>query len=138
MTGLSNYLIGQETLILILVGFSLFTFVASLLLIPWLIIRVPAGYFHDKERPPTPWRNQHPLLRGIILVVKNLLGGVLVILGLLLLILPGQGLLTILAGIILLDFPGKFHFQRWLVQKRPVLRSVNWLRHRGGVRPLEF
>ena len=47
-----------------------------------------------------------------------------------------QGLLTILIGIMLTDFPGKYKLERWLVRKRPVLTSINWLRQRAGKSPL--
>ena len=47
------------------------------------------------------------------------------------LVLPGQGILTILAGIMLLDFPGKHRLLRWIVAHPQVLRTLNWLRRRG-------
>jgi len=67
---------------------------------------------------------------------KNVLGGVFILVGIVLLALPGQGLLTILVGVMLLNFPGKFAFERWLVTRRPILRSVNWLRRRARRAPL--
>ncbi|MEX0964235.1 MAG: hypothetical protein WDZ52_09385 [Pseudohongiellaceae bacterium] len=54
------------------------------------------------------------------------------------LILPGQGLLTILIGVVLVDFPRKYKFQRWLISLGPVLKSANWLRRKGGREPLEI
>jgi hypothetical protein len=71
-----------------------------------------------------------------MLVVKNLLGCLFVVAGLLMLVLPGQGLLSILIGIILLDFPGKYSVERWLISRPPVLHTVNWLRRRAGRPPL--
>ncbi len=38
---------------------------------------------------------------------RNLYGGLLIIAGVIMLFTPGQGLLTLLAGFLLLDFPGK-------------------------------
>jgi len=55
--------------------------------------------------------------------------------GLFMLVLPGQGILTILAGLVLLDFPGKFLFLRWLVRKEKVLKSLNWIRKKGKKEP---
>jgi hypothetical protein len=52
------------------------------------------------------------------------------------LLLPGQGVLTILIGIVLLDFPGKYRLERWAVRHRPVYRSINWLRR--GREPIEL
>jgi hypothetical protein len=48
------------------------------------------------------------------------------------LIVPGQGLLTVAVGLTLVDFPGKFHLERWLATRGPVWRSINWLRKRAG------
>ncbi|MDG2091404.1 MAG: hypothetical protein P8J61_09990 [Gammaproteobacteria bacterium] len=59
----------------------------------------------------------------------------MVIIGLFLLVLPGQGILTLLAGFILLDFPGKFLFLRWLARKEKVLNSLNWVRKKGNKEP---
>jgi hypothetical protein len=69
-------------------------------------------------------------------VLKNALGIVLVVAGLVMLIVPGQGLLTIAVGLMLIDFPGKYRLERWLATRRPVWRSINWLRKRAGRAPL--
>ena len=55
--------------------------------------------------------------------------------GLLMLVLPGQGILTLLAGLVLLDFPGKFLLLRWLARKDRILRSLNWIRKKGHKEP---
>jgi len=52
------------------------------------------------------------------------------------LVLPGQGLLTILAGLVLLHFPRKHELLRWIVSRPAVLASANWVRHRAGRPPL--
>ncbi len=49
------------------------------------------------------------------------------------LFLPGQGLLTILAGILILDFPGKYKLEHYLISKPVVLDSLNWIRRRHNV-----
>jgi len=54
----------------------------------------------------------------------------------LMLVLPGQGLLTIFVGLMLLDFPGKYQVERRAVSYKPILRSINWLRQRVGRDPL--
>lgn len=119
-------------------------FAASLALIvftpfgvAWAVIRLPADYFtENRHRPLESWQ-QHRVLRPVLLVVKNLLGVVLLIAGLLMLLVPGQGLLTIAVALILLDFPGKFRLERWLASRRAVWRSLNWLRKRARRKPLE-
>jgi len=51
------------------------------------------------------------------------------------LLLPGQGLLTILIGLLLLDFPGKRALELRLL-RRPALRGfLDRMRQRRGVPP---
>ena len=52
--------------------------------------------------------------------------------GLLMLFLPGQGVITLLAGLMVMNHPGKFVFEPWLIQRPHVLSAVNWLRARHG------
>ena len=78
------------------------------------------------------------LVRCVVLLIKNLLGFVFILLGLAMLVLPGQGLLTLLIGVLLLNVPGKYRFERWLIQQPSVNKAVSWLRQRAGRRPLEF
>lgn len=119
-----------------LAGFSLLLTCVSLLLVPWLIVRLPADYFVGDKRRRAAWALRHPLLRWSVLIVRCLAGPLLVLMGLLLLALPGQGLLTILVGMLVAAYPGKYRVERWLVGRPPVLRSINWLRQRAGRDPL--
>jgi hypothetical protein len=109
------------------IALSLLTPVA----VGWAIVQLPVDYFARKQRRPLSTWEEHPLLRPIYLIAKNLLGLVLVIAGIAMLVLPGQGLLTIVVGVILLNFPGKFRLERWLATREPVWRSLNWLRRRA-------
>ena len=117
---------------------SVFTFIATLIVVPWLVIKIPADYFSPQKRHVMLWREEHPVVRWTLLLIKNLLGAVLLLLGLGMLIFPGQGLLTILVGLILLDFPGKFRFERWIISKKQILRTVNWLRQKRKREALKF
>lgn len=114
---------------------SLLTFLVSLILLPILILAIPKDYFVEEQRHPMSWNKSGYFFRMSVLALKNLLGIILFFMGLLMLVLPGQGILTILAGLVLLDFPGKFLFLRWLVQKEKVLRSLNWVRKKGNKDP---
>nr|PZN22770.1 MAG: hypothetical protein DIU78_15115 [Pseudomonadota bacterium] len=125
----------------VLVGLALFsvvTFVGSVVGVPYFLTRLPADYFTHHERAvlgmPEP---RLPPWRILLRVLKNLLGAILVLLGILFLVLPGQGLLTILVGVFLLDFPGKRRFERWLIARPAVFRAINALRHRAGRPSLE-
>ena len=118
--------------------FSGVIFVGSLLIVPWLIVRIPEDYFLPRSRPRLPFADRHPILRWTGLIIKNLFGAMLVVAGLAMLLLPGQGLLTIAVGVLLMDFPGKHHLEGKIIRTRPVSRSVNWLRKKAKVRPLRF
>ena len=48
------------------------------------------------------------------------------------LVLPGQGILTIIVGLVLMDFPGKYGAERWAVSRGPVLPAINWIRAKAG------
>ena len=85
-------------------------------------------------------RNRIRSVRSVFLVLKNLLGGALVLIGLVL-SLPlvfGQGVLTMLIGISLLDLPGKRKLELSIVRREPVRKSMDWMRRRAGRPPLEL
>ena len=114
---------------------SLLSAAATLLTIPWVIARLPADYFHHSHRQHWRASQRPPAIALVFGVVKNLVGAVLLVLGVVMLFIPGQGLLTILVGLLLMNFPGKYRLERWLVQRPGVLRSLNWLRKRHGRPP---
>jgi hypothetical protein len=118
-------------------GLSAVTFVLTLAAIPLLVVRIPADYFSREHRGTTLWSDRHPVIRGVLLVAKNMLGMVFVLAGIAMLMLPGQGLLTILVGLLLINFPGKYQLEKWLVTRTPVLRAANWLRSRSGYPPIQ-
>ncbi|MDY6831490.1 MAG: PGPGW domain-containing protein [Thermodesulfobacteriota bacterium] len=117
---------------------SLAVFIGTLVLVPWLAARIPADYFTHGRRHKGPLSDEHPALRILLMAGKNLLGILVIAAGLVMLVLPGQGLLTLFLGVLLLDFPGKYRLERWVVSRGPVLRTVNRLRRRAGRRPLEM
>ena len=116
---------------------SLLTVAATLAAVPWVVGRLPADYFCRERRES--WRSGGgvPVLAQVVAVLKNLLGLVLVVVGAIMLVTPGQGVLTILAGLLVMNFPGKYRLERWLVMRPGVLRALNWLRRRRGQAPFE-
>ena len=115
---------------------SIVVFVGSLLATPALVIRIRPDYFAQDERLPSRWASQHSVVREMLRIGKNVLGCVFVLAGIAMLVLPGQGLLTLLVGFLMVEFPGKYRFEKWLVGRRYVLRPINWLRQRAGRSPL--
>lgn len=82
-----------------------------------------------------PLKELTPLSRGTFILwhlVKNLSGAALMLLGLLLLFLPGQGLLTLFAGTMLADLPGKKALMRRLLGAKGVKAAVEHLRVKYG------
>jgi len=123
---------GNETAIWWLAASAMITFIATLIAVPILIVRIPTDYFLRKKLRSRPWANHHPAIRAMLMIGKNLLGYIFVVAGLIMLVLPGQGIFTILIGVMLLNFPGKYQLEQWIVARRPVLHSINWLRRRAG------
>lgn len=128
----------NERLVALLAVVSIVTFVASLIIVPWLLVRLPSDYFVRSRRTPSALRAAHPVLRLALLIAKNVLGVVLLGGGIAMLVLPGQGLLTMVLGISLIDFPGKYALERALVRRRAVHKSINWIRRKGGREPIEI
>jgi hypothetical protein len=128
----------NETVFWWLTVTSIIAFFATLIIVPWFIIRIPSDYFSNSniERRRTPWSNQHPLVRRILLAGRNVLGYVFIVVGIAMLVLPGPGILTVVVGIILLNFPGKYRLERWMVERRPVICSINWLRRWAKKTPI--
>jgi hypothetical protein len=120
-------------------GLFLLSFVISLVAIGVLVVFLPPKFFldgHDRQL----WVDRHPAIRWTGIIAKNLLGVLLVLVGLGLSLpgIPGQGLLTVLVGIVLLDFPGKRRLERTIVGRRRVLAALNRLRARFHRPPLEL
>ena len=114
---------------------SLTLFVVSLAVIPWLVTKIPADYFHAEYRR-SKVTGVKPLPIQLLLGLKNLLGFLLILLGLVMLVLPGQGILTIVIGLFLMNFPGKYKLERALVSRPKVLNSLNWIRAKAQKPPL--
>jgi len=131
-----QWIAGNETVLLWLTAASLVTFVATLIAVPWWLERVPADYFTHARRQRKAAAVRHPVIRALEMIGKNLLGLFFLLTGIVMLILPGQGLLTILAGVLLLNFPGKRRLEAWIISRGIVLQSINWLRQRKGHPPL--
>ena len=111
---------------------SFVTFVGTLIVVPWLVARIPADYFVRPREVKSDFRGRHAATAIVTKTLKNFVGVVFVAAGIAMLILPGQGLLTILIGIMLIDFPGKRRFELALIRRRHVLNAVNWMRRKAG------
>lgn len=107
---------------------SIISFFGSLIIIPRLIINLPPDFFLKRKKSVSV--KQIVVFRVTFFLLKNFLGFLLFLCGILMLFIPGQGLLTMFLGLVLLDFPGKYKLQLYCLKVRPVRRSLNWIRRK--------
>lgn len=122
----SNY----KTYILWLATISLFVFIFSLVSIKWLVALIPTDYFVKKNISKS--KKSYSLLWLMSIIVKNIIGYTLILGGILMLVLPGQGLFTILMGLILSNYPGKYTIEKRIISIPSILKTINWLRKKSN------
>ncbi len=115
---------------------SLTIFIISILSIRWLVLLIPENYF--KEKKNSIFKEEYFFYWIAFKFIKNSLGYLLIIGGILMLVLPGQGILTIFIGMILSDYPGKYHIEKKIIQSSIILRTINSIRKKSGKKSLKF
>ena len=123
----------NQGLLLALGAGSVVMFVGTLVAVPVVICRLPCDIYVRRRVP----RARPAGLGPVLALVRNLCGLAIVAAGILMLVLPGQGILTIVIGIMLVDFPGKHALERRLIGHPRVIDAMNALRERFGRPPLE-
>ncbi len=101
---------------------SVTVFVASALAIPVALVRMPSDYFVRPRVKP----------RLAVQVMRNIVGGFFVLIGVMMLVLPGQGVLTMLLGVAMLEIPLRDRLIRTMLGNARVRAAVDRLRHRAG------
>lgn len=134
---MTAFIYDHEALLLWLTIASVIGLVASLVLIPWILIQIPSDYFSHKKRQKHEWHNDLPILRLVFLLMKNILGVIFIISGIIMLFIPGQGIITIIIGVILADFPYKYRIEQWIISHPAILRYINELRAQAKQSPIE-
>lgn len=112
--------------------------VGGLVIVGIVLVRLPQTYFVG-EAPSKPlWADKPPAVRWTGRILKNVAGLIAVAAGLALALptIPGPGLLVVLGGLGLLDFPGKRRLEKWLIRRPMVHRTANRIRKRHGKPPL--
>lgn len=117
---------------------SVVLLVVSLIVFPLVVAFLPKDYFVRERRDPAHQKRRHPVVWLSLAVLKNVIGFALISAGIAMLVLPGQGILTILMGLALTNFPGKFRLERRLVRLPSVGRALNRLRSIAGKPMLEI
>jgi hypothetical protein len=115
---------------------SVVTFFGTMIAIPVMVARMPSDYFLYDRSDLVRYRKMHPAWSLLTVVVKNVLGVLFIAAGLAMLLLPGQGVLTILIGITLVSFPRKRRLELAFIRMRSVHRAVNWIRSKAGREPI--
>lgn len=102
----------------------------SLALVLRVVLALPADYFEREPERRRPWSPAR--------IARNLGGLLIIVVGALLSIpgIPGQGVLTMLVGVLLVDFPRRRRLERALLSRPGVLPVLNRLRARFGRPPL--
>jgi hypothetical protein len=117
-------------------GISVALAIGSLALATAVIVAWPPTRFTHGPLPS----ERHPVIRALGLVAKNIAGAILLLLGFVMALpgIPGQGVLTMIIGLTLVDFPGKRGIERRILRHRRVLDAINRLRARFHRPPLEM
>ena len=113
---------------------SIISFISLCLAVPFIIIYLPKDYLISDHNPHT----LPNIVRTPYTVLKNAFGGFLVLAGLAMLVLPGQGLLTLFIGLSLMNMPGKRNLIRRFACYSPIIHTINRLRKRAGKPALEI
>lgn len=117
---------------------SLALLIATALLVPIFVGRLPVDEFITERPPQHAWRESHPIGSLALRITRNAFGAICVAAGIAMLIMPGQGLLTLFAGVLLLEFPGKRRLVLFIVSKRIAQRTLNWMRRKRRVPEFYF
>jgi hypothetical protein len=139
MTAWLNDIWASMTLGRVLLGTGLFvlSIIISFAAIGLVMVKIPPNYFSSHYQrdflPDSPW-----VVRWGAVIAKNIAGVFLILLGIVLSLpgVPGQGFLTILLGLIILDIPGKRPIESKIIQRPAVLAAINKLRLKYGKPPL--
>ena len=122
------WLMGYSSILIGLGGLSVLILVFSIAGMGWFIAQIPEDYFIHDKRQAKHWNKYSSQARIAIIIFKNIFGGIMLVGGLFLLVLPGQGLLTIIIGLLLIDYPGKFQLEQKIISIPSIFRSLNWFR----------
>ncbi len=118
-----------------IVGCSTLMFFVSLWFVSWLVIRLPCDYFLTHSIGS---RHPNHFVHYLWLLLRNVIGSALIATGLAMLVLPGQGVITILVGLSFMSFPGKRRILNWILERKSIRKTINWIRRKARKPPLIF
>lgn len=132
MSRFATDMLANHTVALTLLGtLSVALLAVSVFAAPWLIEKLPVDYFGEERSP-----NRNPgSLRVALMILRNVAGAIFILLGLVMLVTPGPGLVALLLGLALCQFPGRHALVCRLAAQPRVFESLNWIRRRRGMPP---
>jgi len=119
-----------------LLAVSVMLLVGSLWLGHYYLTRIPHDYFIRAHLPFEKLRTRSPALWWLLMIAKNAAGVVFILAGLIMFVTPGQGVLTLIMGLALTNFPGKQRLERAILNQPVVSKAVNRMRARAHRPPL--
>jgi len=127
---LATWLSQNTSILAALAAFSFLLLTTSLLATPWVLARLPANYF--SKPPSVKPRSARRLCKSVI---KTILGGLMILTGLAMMITPGPGLVCLVLGMALCEFPGKHRLLKSVIRRPSVFSTLNWLRRKARKPP---
>ena len=112
---------------------SALAMVVGLLSLHWLVRLIPEDYLLER----VSGRPAITLTRVLVIILRNLLGAALLLIGVMLLVLPGQGVLTIVMALLIMDFPGKHRLVVSVLGSQHIFSAINRIRQSSGAEPLQ-
>ncbi len=141
MNDLVSDILGLITWRSAIIGTLIFvvSFTVNLAIVSFILVKLPTDYF-QKNRQTKLWSGPRPAVHATKVIGRNILGVLLVGLGIIMSLpgVPGQGLLTVLLGLTLVDFPGKRNVERKLLKRPAITNAITSLRQRFGKPPLQL
>lgn len=129
-----NYIFNNIWLFISIFGIATLAFLYLIFnVFPRVVRQLPETYFVDDDLE----RDRKNLLRYI---GRNLIGVLLLIAGPIVMLPlitlpPGSGLVVMVMGLGMMDFPGKRRQLRRILRSAKVRRLLNWMRTSSGTRP---
>ena len=114
------------------------------IVLSYIITQMDKRYFICKKFYADESTDTHNLtlmnksLTYVMSIIKIIVGIFLFLCGLVMLVLPGQGLITMLIGLSLVPFPGKSKIEQSLLARKSVKASLNWIRIKANKEPFIF
>jgi len=134
MEFLSNLFSEYQDIIISISIISGVLFIASIIFIPTFIKKMPVDYFINKSYHQIKINSFKDF---IIFSIKNIIGFILVLAGIIMLFTPGQGIISIIIGLFLMQFKGKYKLEKKLINNDISFKALNWIRAKRNKPPFK-